>query len=208
MIFLTSSVGSVADHIYKNFLIDKKFSSVLFIDTAAEPSEVTEHGDEWLQRDLQSLRNLGCQVDRYSMTGQDLSDIEAKIDAYDIIYMCGGDPAYLLEQLHATGALTLIKEKTMAGKPYIGTSAGSIVAGPQLPDYFLEEGREVKHPECMGLVNFTLVPHWGDEYFKERYIGQRLESVYKFTQHPLLLLTDSQYVEVLDNGSFNIHIRD
>lgn len=37
MIFLTSSVATVADHLYSNYLRDKNFKTVLLIDTAAEP---------------------------------------------------------------------------------------------------------------------------------------------------------------------------
>src|ERR1700743_1721574 len=99
MIFLTSSVASVADHLYKRFLADKGFKTVLFIDTAAEPKD--QSGD-WLLKDLQSLERQGYQVDRYTITGQTRDSIENKIDAYDVIYMCGGSVSYLLNELRKT----------------------------------------------------------------------------------------------------------
>jgi dipeptidase E len=202
MIFLTSSVASVADHLYKNFLADKGFKTVLFVDTAAEPE--VDGGGDWLQRDLQSLRDQGYQADRYTITGKDRDEIERKIDEYDILYMSGGNTGHLLNQLRKTGAFDLIVDKVRGGKPYIGTSAGSIVCGPRLPDYFFEDIPELEDTTCFNLVNFTLIPHWGDAYFKERYVGERLEKAYKDTQDPLLLLTDKQYVRVLDDGSFSI----
>lgn len=201
MLFLTSSVASVANHLYKNFLADKGFKTVLFIDTAVEPKEV--HGD-WLQKDIDSLKNQGYQVDRYTITGKTKEEIEKKIDEYDILYTSGGHTAYLLQQLLTTDSFNLIRDKVKAGKPYIGTSAGSIICGPKLPDYFVEEDVSLKDLACLNLVNFTLIPHWGDEYFRERYLGGRLATAYKEDQVPLVVLTDKQYVQVLEDGSFKL----
>lgn len=201
MIFLTSSVASVADHLYKNFLKEKGFKTVLFVDTAAEPKDVS---GGWLQKDVDSLIRQGYQVDRYTITGKTRDEVEKKIDEYDIFYMSGGHTAHLLNQLRKTDTFDLIIEKVKAGKPYIGTSAGSIVCGPKLPDYFHDEIPELTDITCFNFVNFTLIPHWGDEYFKERYIGSRLEEAYRDDQVPLLLLTDRQYVEVLEDGAFKI----
>jgi dipeptidase E len=205
MIFLTSSVASVADHLYKHFLADKGYKSVLFVDTAAEPKIGDEEGDDqWLQDDLQSLRNQGYQVDRYTVTGKTRDEIEKVVDSYDIFYMCGGDTTYLLSQLRKTDSFSLIAERVRVGKPYIGTSAGSIIAGPRLPDYFDDEMPELTDRACFNFVNFTLVPHWGSPHFRERYLNKRLEIAYRDTQDPLLILTDRQYVQVLDGGAFRI----
>jgi dipeptidase E len=201
MLFLTSSIASVADHLYENFLADKGFKTVLFVDTAAEPKDVS---GGWLQRDIDSLKNQGYKVDRYTVTGKTRDEIERKIDEYDVFYMSGGHTAYLLHQLRTTDSFNLIIEKVKAGKPYIGTSAGSIICGPKLPDYFIEDDPELEDISCLNLVNFTLIPHWGDDYFKERYLGGRLELAYKEDQVPLVLLTDKQYIQVLDNGAFKL----
>lgn len=202
MIFLTSSVASVADHLYKNFLADKEFKTVLFMDTAAEPE--LKDGDEWLQNDLKSLQNQGYQVDRYTVTGQTKEDIEKKIDEYDVLYMCGGNTAYLLNKLRRTGAYEMIIEKVKNGKPYIGTSAGSIIAGPKVPEYFSEEEPELEDRKAFNFVNFTMMPHWGDAYFEERDIAKRLKIAYQPHENPILILTDRQYVQVLENGAFKV----
>ncbi len=205
MIFLTSSVASVADHLYKNFLADKGFESILFLDTASEPEIGHEAGDDkWLQDDLQSLRNQGYQVDRYTVTGKTKEEIEKTIDSYDVLYMCGGNTAYLLNKLRRTGAYEMIIEKVKNGKPYIGTSAGSIIAGPKVPEYFSEEEPELEDRKAFNFVNFTMMPHWGDNYFEERDIAKRLKIAYQPHENPILILTDKQYVQVLENGAFKI----
>jgi dipeptidase E len=121
------------------------------------------------------------------------------LDSFDYIYMSGGDTSYLLEQSQKSDFISLIKELINdKGKTYIGTSAGSIITGPKLPEFYLPEGYELKDRTCYGFVNFTILPHWGSEHFKEKYLGERLEITYKDTQIPLILLTDNQYVIVRD----------
>lgn len=167
----------------------------MFIDTAAEPKG--ERDDlEWLKNDRKALVDAGFKVSDYTITGKSRDQLETDLNEFDYIYLSGGNTAYLLEQSQKSGFVSLIKELVQKGKIYIGTSAGSIIAGPRLPDYFADEDAELENNDGYGFVNFTLLPHWGSEDFKERYLGERLKIVYKDDQVPLLLLTDNQYVHV------------
>lgn len=202
MIILTSSVATVADHIYKNHLSDKNYKSVLFIDTAAEPEVGKEDGDDdWLQADLKSLRDQSYQVDRWSVTDKTKAEIEAKLDEYDVIYMCGGNTIYLLQQMLETGAYDLIIKKVRSGKPYIGTSAGSIIAGPKIPVY-LEDAEGIKLDNYTGFqfTNTIIVPHWGSEHFKTMYLEERLKLAYQAEEPPFLLMSDYHYAVVTEDG--------
>lgn len=202
MIILTSSVATVADHIYKNHLSDKDYKSVLFIDTAAEPEVGKEDGDDdWLQADLKSLRDQSYRVDRWSVTDKTKDEIEAKLDEYDVIYMCGGNTIYLLQQLQKTDSFDLIIEKVQAGKPYIGTSAGSIIAGPKIPVY-LEDAEGIKLDDYTGFqfTNTIIVPHWGSEHFKEMYLEERLKLAYQAEEPPFLLMSDYHYAVVTEDN--------
>lgn len=201
MILLTSSVATVADHLYKKYLADKNYKTVLFIDTAAEPEiGIVDGDDDWLQADLQSLRNQGYQVDRYTVTGRTHEQIEIMIDTYDIIYMSGGNAVYLLSQLQTTNAFELIEEKVNLGKPYIGSSAGSIIAGPKIPIY-LEDSEGVNIQDVTGFqfTNTIIVPHWGSVHFKEMYLEHRLKLAYLASEPPFLLLSDFHYVSIDGN---------
>lgn len=193
-LFLTSSVHAVAHDIAKRVNLSKA-NKLVFIDTAAEPKGEREDL-EWLKNDRQALVDAGFFVSDYTITGKTKSELKADLKEFDYIYMSGGNTAYLLEQSQKSGFASLIKELIQKDKIYIGTSAGSIIAGPKLPDYFSDEKAELKNKNGYGFVNFTLLPHWGSEDFKERYLGERLKIVYKEDQVPLLLLTDNQYVHV------------
>lgn len=202
MIILTSSVATVVDHIYKNYLADKDYRTILFVDTAAEPEIGKEEGDDdWLQADLKSLKDQGYQVDRWSVTNKSREEIENKIDEYDVIYMCGGNTIYLLQQLQKTGSFDLIIEKVRAGKPYIGTSAGSIIAGPKIPVY-LEDVEDIKLNDYtgFGFTNVMAVPHWGSIHFKDIYLEGRIQKAYRDDEPPFLLMSDYHYAVVTEDG--------
>lgn len=194
-LFLTSSVHAVAHDIAKRVDLSRA-DKLVFIDTAAEPKGEREDL-EWLKTDRQSLVDAGFVVSDYTITGKSRSQLETDLDAFDYIYLSGGNTSYLLRQSKKSGFITLIRELVQdKGKIYIGTSAGSIIAGPRLPDYFSDEDVKLENRDCYGFVNFTLLPHWGSEDFRERYLGERMKIVYKEDQAPLLLLTDNQYVHV------------
>lgn len=201
-LFLTSSVHAVAHDIVTrvDFLSNKK---LVFITTAAEPKE---EGDdlEWLRNDRQALVDAGFSVEDYTITGKTLHQMKNDLSQFKFVYLSGGDTAYLLAQSQKTGFIDLVKDFVYTqDKIYIGTSAGSIIAGPVLADYFDENQADLKDRQCYGFVNFTILPHWGSEHFKDRYLGGRIESVFRDDQVPLLLLTDHHYVHI-KNGQTDI----
>lgn len=204
-LFLTSSIHAVAHDIAKRVNLSKA-NKLVFIDTAAETKD--DDDKEWLRNDRQALVDAGFVVSDYTITGKTRGQLEIDLNDFDYIYMSGGDTAYLLEQSQKSGFISLIKELIREkGKIYIGTSAGSIIAGPRLPDYFSDEDGDLENRNGYGFVNFTLVPHWGSEHFKERYLGERLKIAYKEDQVPLLILTDNQYVHVQDDQTQIIDVK-
>ena len=201
-LFLTSSVHAVAHDIARKVDLAKA-NKLVFIDTATEPKGEREDL-EWLQNDRKALVNAGFDVSDYTITGKTKDRLEEDLKKFDFIYLSGGNTAYLLEQSQKSGFISVIKELiNEKGKIYIGTSAGSIICGPRLPDYFSREDEDLENDICYGFVNFTLLPHWGSEDFKERYLGERLKIVYRDNQVPLILLTDNQYIYV-QNGKYEI----
>jgi len=201
-LFLTSSVHAVAHDIAKKKDLTKG-NKLVFITTPVEPKKEKEDL-QWLKNDRQALVDAGFEVTDYTITGKSKEQIKDDLKGFDFIYMSGGNAAYLLGQSQKSGFISLVKELVnQGGKTYIGTSAGSIMAGPTLPDYFRDDSVHLENRDCYGFVNFTLIPHWGSDNFKERYLGERLKATYRTDQVPLLILTDNQYVHITDN-SLNI----
>lgn len=200
-LFLTSSVGSVAHDIARKLDLSSH-NTLVFITTPTEPKE--EQGDlQWLADDRQSLVDAGFQVTDYTITGKTKTELLRDLQRYDYIYMSGGDTFYLLHQSQQTGFIDVVRDFILKqGKTYIGTSAGSIITGTACPDYLLSysvmrDGVENKFG--YGFVPFIILPHWGSEYFREKYLGSRLNLAYKDDQYPLVALTDSQYIHIQDD---------
>ena len=206
MILLTSSINSVADHVYSRFLKDKEYRRLAFIDTAAE----AEEGDkEWLRSDRESHVRQGMEVVDFTFTGKTQQEVEAALLMVDIVYVSGGNAFYLLQQMQESGAFEVIRRLVLQeGKTYLATSAGSMIAGPDIsPARKIEdEGKapDVRGTTGIGMVDFIIMPHWGNEYFKDLYLDRRLEHTYDDPNHKLLFLTDNQYVHVGENGYIRI----
>jgi dipeptidase E len=205
MIFLTSNTPPVVHDLYERYLKDLNIKTLVFIETAAE----IETGDmEWLEADYDALVGVGLSVTRYTVSGKSSTDIEKDLSAYDSIYLSGGNTFYLLQQLQKTGAIPVIQKLMKEGKIYIGTSAGSVVAGPDiLPVKNLDNAS--KAPELQGyaglsLTDIVVLPHWGSSYFRDLYLNQRLDHVYDNPVHKIVLLTDTQYLVCEESGSVRI----
>lgn len=193
-LFLTSSVNFVAYDIAKR--INKKNLKLAFITT---PAEVEEGDLQWLKDDRQSLVDAGFLVTDYTITDKAKEEIENYLKDFDVIYMSGGNTFYFLKKIQESNCADVIRDFVGSGKIYIGTSAGSVIAGPDiLPTRNLEKFN--KAPKLatykgLGLVDFIIMPHWGSESFKSRYVNDRLEHSYT-EGYSIILLPNDSYVKV------------
>jgi dipeptidase E len=192
-------VSFVAHDIAKKLDL-KTDNRLAFIDTAAE----VEEGDkQWLSDDRQALVDAGFEVTDYTITNKTPDELLEDLHDFKYIYLSGGNTYHLLQQSKKSGFDRLVHEMLDAGKIYISTSAGSIIAGPKLPEYLmelddpLETGMENKN--AYGLVDFVILPHWGSDNFRDRYLNTRLNIAYDHPDQPYLLLADNQYIHVVDD---------
>lgn len=208
-LFLTSSVSDVASHLASKLDLTND-KSLVFITTPVETKD--EQSDlSWLKADRQSLVDNGFEVTDYTITGKTSEQLVSDLSFFSYIYISGGNTYYLLLKSLESGFIPVIKDLVnVQGKIYIGTSAGSIIAGPRCPDYLLadDEVSKIQNQPGYGLVNFTVLPHWGSETFKEKYLDTRFAIAYRENQVPLILLTDSQYIAVEDDTIAIIDTRD
>ncbi len=205
MILLTSNTPPVVKDLFERYIKDSNAKTLVFVETAAE----IETGDmEWLEADYDAWVGVGLEVTRYTVTGKDSVQIEKDLAEHDIIYLSGGNTFYLLQQLQKTGAIPVIQKLVKEGKIYIGTSAGSIVAGPDISAVKNLDNESVA-PELGGYMGLSLtdivtLPHWGSVHFRDLYLNQRLDHAYDNPVQKIVLLTDNQYLAVEDNGSMRI----
>jgi dipeptidase E len=97
---------------------------VLFVPYAG----VTISAADYTSRVSAAFAPLGCEVE--SVT--DSPDPVAAVRAAEAIAVGGGNTFHLLAGLYTAGLLEVIRERVAAGVPYIGWSAGSVVACPTI----------------------------------------------------------------------------
>ena len=197
-LFLTSNVSEVALHL-KKYLTDPAETRLAFIMTAAE----AEPGDKaWLNTDREALTNLGFSVFDYSITGKNEGQLRTDLLPADALFVSGGNTFYLLEKIQQSGFKKVVHDFIKQGKPYIGSSAGSVVAGPDIyPAMKLDDANKatgLQGYEGLGLTDVVILPHWGNDHFKDLYLYQRLAVAYK-SKHKIILLNDKQYLYVKDD---------
>ena len=101
-----------------------------------------------------------------------VSNMIRAIDHADAIFVGAGNTFRLLKGLYDHGLIASIRGRVAAGMPYIGSSAGSIVACPTLKT--TKDMPVVQPPsfEALGLVPFQISPHYLDPDPSSTHMGE------------------------------------
>ena len=130
---------------------------LLFVPTAAV-------GEGWYpeyETDIEPFEARG-----YTVTIVDLSGLDDKVDPnffddYDAVYLSGGNTFFLLKHMKRTWFSEHLKAALERGLVFVGSSAGAIVATPDIgyaegaDDRSLGDGDDAG----LGLVDFAILPH-------------------------------------------------
>lgn len=128
----------------------------------------------------------------------------AKLSQFDVIYFVGGNTFYLLYWIRKSGFGEIINQLLDQGKIYVGSSAGSIVMGP---DIELAGWDDINEPDemiitlestkALNIVPFVVSPHFVENDRKV------LEERSKTVSYPIIALNDTQAVLYI-NGKYEI----
>src|SRR5258705_5247994 len=119
--------------------------------------------------------------DRFQKRGYGLDSIHSAADAKqavndaEAIFIGGGNTFRLLKALYDSDVLELIQRRVSEGMPYIGSSAGSNVAGPTIKT--TKDMPIVQPPSfaALGLVPFQISPHFLDPDPSSKHMGETQE---------------------------------
>lgn len=196
MKLLLTSAG-FANEFIVNALLEltgKPFNELNLVDipTAAN----TEKGDKsWLTDGFNKCKELGfAHIDIVDISAVSINVWEPKLNKANVLLFGGGNTFYLLDWLNKSGLRELLPEM-LKNKVYMGISAGSYVACPDISSAqwkHMEDQNIVglKDLRGLGLVNFLISPHYIPEH--EAIINENKDKV----PYPIFALTDSQAILV------------
>lgn len=160
--FLASAFNRVADKL-SALIPNPKGLQVAFIPTAAEIYDF----HPWLDADRQKLVEMGFEVIDYDLKGKNEEQLYSDLKSMDAVFVAGGNTFYLLYHVQKSGFDTVIHRLLDEGKIYIGSSAGSVLAGPTIEPVKLfddtNEAPKLSSFEGLGLVDFVILPHFDAE---------------------------------------------
>jgi dipeptidase E len=118
---------------------------------------------------------------RFAAMGYAMSSAHSASDAIkavaetDALFIGGGNTFRLLKSLQDLELIEPIRRRVRAGAPYLGSSAGSNVAGPTIKttkDMPIVQPRSF---ESLGLVPFQISPHFQDPDPSSTHMGETQE---------------------------------
>jgi dipeptidase E len=117
------------------------------------------------------LAAMGYELD----TIDEAADPQQAVAASELIFIGGGNTFRLLKSLYDFDLLQPIRRRVAEGMPYLGSSAGSIVAGPTLKT--TKDMPIVQPPsfDALGLINFQISPHYLDPDPASTHMGETQE---------------------------------
>ena len=129
--------------------------------TAAGPEPESK---SWVQLDRRQLESLGCEVSTLELAAAGLDEVSSALSSADGVFLTGGNSYLLLWHARRSGFAELVVPLVESGELlYIGTSAGAILAGPDLAPAASQDGRaavpELESSRALGLVGFSILPH-------------------------------------------------
>lgn len=198
-ILLVSMLSNTAALVSKA-IPELKGKTVTYIPTAGIAEMPDGDISDMTADETKTLQSLGLTVDVLEVSSASEAEIDQKLTENDVIYIGGGNTFFLLQELRRSGADKILIREVNSGKPYIGESAGAVIACPDI-GYCSGMDDPDKAPELndytgLGLVDFYVVPHLGSEM-----LGAGAgETVEKYSGSlDLKVITDDQMILVTDN---------
>lgn len=146
---------------------------------------------------------------RFAAMGLELESIHTKPDVIaavqeaDAIFIGGGNTFRLLKTVYDLNLLEPIRQRVLAGMPYMGTSAGSNLASPTI---MTTNDMPIVYPPgfaALNLVPFQINPHYLDPDPESTHMGEsrdtRLREYHEENHLPVVAIREGAMIEVEDS---------
>jgi dipeptidase E len=155
--------------------------------------------DAYTSRTRERFRGMGYELDSL----HEVSKMPEAVTAAEAVFIGGGNTFRLLKSLYDLDLLPAIRARVEEGMPYLGTSAGSNVAGPTIRTTNDMPIVEPPSFNALGLVPFQINPHYLDPAPDSTHMGEtREERILQYLEEnetPVVGLREGAMVRV-ENG--------
>ncbi|MCX2451597.1 dipeptidase PepE [Pedobacter sp. PLR] len=171
-------------------------SEIVFI-PFARPGGISH--DDYTEKVRETFATIGikvCGLHRYSNPETAIAEAEG-------FFTGGGNTFLLVQQLHNSNLMEVLKQKVESGIPYLGTSAGSNIGGLNMKN---TNDMPIVYPPdftTMGLVPFNINAHYLDPDPASTHNGEtretRIKEFHVFNDTPVVGLREGSWVRVKDS---------
>jgi dipeptidase E len=156
----------------------------------------------WITSDRRGLNKMGFDVVQFCLSTTTGAALDKVLQSLDVLYLAGGNTFVLLWHVYASGLYESLAGHLADGLIYIGTSAGAIVAGPDIrPADLMDDPRKappLTSTAGLELVDVVPIPHADCRFppYTKKLLG-RIRTTYG-QDYPLRFVTDQQALRLLN----------
>ena len=193
---LYESIGLVKKFLDKN----TESKKILFIPTATNVDEYKKY----IHLTQKAFEDFGYEVENFDISIFSEEIAKEKLSQAKIVFISGGNTFYLLQELKRKNLTSYLKERIENGLLYIGESAGSVIAAPDIEYASIVDDKtlatELDDYTGLNLIDFYIVPHFEEEPFVES--SRNTVELYK-DKLDLKLINNKEAI-LVENNNFTI----
>lgn len=199
MLLLSRFIGAIPGFLDTRGLDSRAATRIAYIDDASKPLG----NAPFIKRERLQLHELGYSLVPLTVGDGTATELASALDRVDAIYVAGGMADYLMATLRRVGADTVLLERVRAGLPYMGASAGAMIAGRSIKPAIALDGHtagvSLEDLTGLGLIDAVILPHADGQL--PPYPPEKIAAVArKFENtHGLTLLPDNEAL-LVENG--------
>ena len=193
--------------LYESIELVKKFldkntesKKILFIPTATNVDEYKKY----IHLTQKVFEDFGYEVENFDVSIFSEEIAKEKLSEAKTVFISGGNTFYLLQELKRKNLTSYLKERIENGLLYIGESAGSVIAAPDIEYASIVDDKtlatELDDYTGLNLVDFYIVPHFEEEPFVES--SRNTVELYK-DKLDLKLINNKEAI-LVENNNFRI----
>ena len=205
MIFLKNMI--LTSSLYESIELVKKFldkntesKKILFIPTATNVDEYKKY----IHLTQKAFEDFDYEVENFDVSIFSEEIAKEKLSEAKTVFISGGNTFYLLQELKRKNLTSYLKERIENGLLYIGESAGSVIAAPDIEYASIVDDKtlatELDDYTGLDLVDFYIVPHFEEEPFVES--SRNTVELYK-DKLDLKLINNKEAI-LVENNNFTI----